>query len=72
MGKSTNNVVKNKISESKSIPILQYDLNGKLIKEWKSTKIAAMELKLSQGNINVCLRGKRKVTRNFIWKYKLK
>ena len=56
--------------EAKSIPIIQYDLDGNFIKEWKSQTQAAKKLKIHQANINKVLLGKRKKTAGFIWKYK--
>ena len=48
-------------------PILQFDLEGNLIREWPSTTDALKELK---GHICECLRGRRKTACNYIWKYK--
>jgi len=45
-------------------PILQYDSNGKFIREWSSIKKAAESLKLPYAPIIVCLKNK------FIWMYK--
>ncbi len=50
--------------------VLQYDLFGKLIKEWPST----MEIERTKGwyasNISSCCRGVHKSAYGFIWKYK--
>ena len=64
-------------------PILQLDLNGKLIKEWKTGKEAAKELNLSYTAINNCCRNNKSSTRqrdknklgkytsfSYIWQYK--
>lgn len=56
--------------ESKSIPIIQYDLDGNFIKEWKSQSQAAKTLKIYQGNIWKVLNNKRKIAGGFSWKYK--
>ena len=61
---------KDRIRKRRLIPILQYDLNGVLIKEWDGIIIAAKELNLDNTNIGYCLKGKRKSVGNFIWKYK--
>ena len=50
--------------------IVQYDLNGKKIKEWSSCYEAATTLKISRTNINRSLYGERKISNGFIWKYK--
>jgi group I intron endonuclease len=59
-----------KLSDIKSIPILQYDLNMNLIKEWKGAMDASIKLNGSFGNICACCRGERNKAMGFIWKYK--
>lgn len=54
------------------IPILQFDINGNLIKEWKGVIIAANELNIDNTAISACLRGKSKTSGGYIWKYKFK
>lgn len=64
-------------------PVLQLDLNGKLIKEWETGKAAAKELNLSYTAINNCCRNNKSSTRqrdkdklgkytsfSYIWQYK--
>jgi group I intron endonuclease len=53
------------------IPILQYDTNGKFIREWEGSVIASIELKLDKSIICSCLKGRTKTAGNFKWKYKL-
>lgn len=48
--------------------ILQYDLEGNFIKEWKSIKEATKNLKCS--NITNVLKGRYKQDNGFIWRYK--
>lgn len=50
--------------------ILQYDLEGNFIKEWKGINVAAKKLKINQANISACLIGRYNKTHNFIFKYK--
>jgi len=51
-------------------PILQLDLDGNIIREFKSCSEASKTLKCSPKNIkNVCL-GLKKTVKNFNWKYK--
>jgi group I intron endonuclease len=57
-------------AESIKKPILQFDLNNNLIKEWKSAKDVENELGLSRKNISVNLRNKTKHAYGYIWKYK--
>lgn len=55
---------------AKNKPILQYNKNGQLIKEWPSLKAAADELKLHVSGISAVLRGVNKTTGGYIFKYK--
>ena len=57
---------KNKRSKSLQKPILQYDLEGNFIKEWKSIK----EAKQIYKSIPEMLAGRQKTAGGFIWKYK--
>lgn len=52
-----------------SKPVLQYDLEGNFIKEWKSIMECGRN-GFSDGNISSCCQGKRKKHKGFIWKYK--
>ena len=56
-----------KVSNSKKIPILQFDLDGNFIREWSSATDVGKEL---QGNICNCLKGKLPSAYGFVWKYK--
>ena len=56
--------------QARRTPILQYDKNGKFIKEWGSGKEAGDELGISPKNISHVVRGQRKTAGGFIWKYK--
>ena len=48
-------------------PILQFSLNGELIREWECAYDVGEE---AQSNINKCLTGKTKSAYGFTWKYK--
>ena len=48
-------------------PILQYDLEGNLVREWPSATDVGKEVK---SNICMCLKGKQKTALGCIWKYK--
>lgn len=50
--------------------ILQYDLNGNFIKEWKSLKEARINLHLGNNGISQTLTGRQKSAYGYIWKYK--
>lgn len=53
-----------------SKPILQFDKENNFIQEWPSAQVAADTLGLYTSNICKVLKGKRKTTGNFIFKYK--
>lgn len=56
-------------SKTQSKPVLQFTLDGELIKEWSST----MECKrngYNQGHIIECCRKNRKTHKGFKWEYK--
>ena len=60
-----------KLKNIKSIPILQYDINGKFIREWNSGKQYAEENNLSNGTlITQCLKRKIPSAYNSLWRYK--
>lgn len=61
---------KKQINGKKSKPVLQFTLEGILIKEYPSTKQVERELGFAQGNIVKCCKGKLKTAYNYKWKYK--
>ena len=54
-------------SNSKKIPILQYDLYGNFIREWSSATDVGQEVR---SNICNCLKGKLKSAYGYKWFYK--
>jgi hypothetical protein len=50
--------------------ILQYELDGNFIKEWKGIKEAARTLNIKPPNLSATLNGRQKTCGGFIWKYK--
>ena len=83
-GKICSDLMKQKISQSnkgklrptsgpKRLPILQFDLSGIFIKEWKSAKEAAIYLNKPSSAITECCKNlyKRKSAYGYIWKLKL-
>lgn len=60
------------VSDKSSIPIVQIDKVGNIVKEYKSATRAAQELggKVSQAAIWRCLKGITKSSYGYIWKYK--
>ena len=55
-------------SKKKSKPVLQYDLEGNFIKEWKSTMECGRN-GYNQGNVVACCQGELKKYKGFIWRY---
>lgn len=51
-------------------PVLQYSLDGVLIKEWDCQSDASKELNLKQGSISNCCRGRQNQHGGFVWKMK--
>lgn len=54
----------------KAKTVLQYNLSGELIKEWRCAIDAANELNICSELIANCCRNKRENYKNYIWKYK--
>ena len=70
LGKKQSTEQIQKIAVAKYKPIFQYNLQGIFIQEWASGKKASISLKIDNGGINMVLKGKRKTTGGFIFKYK--
>ncbi|MEK6479599.1 NUMOD1 domain-containing DNA-binding protein [Catalinimonas sp. 4WD22] len=62
---------KNKIAPAKGRgkKILQYDLNGNLIKEWPNPYQVKKELKIHNTSVLRCCKGEQKTSYGFIWKF---
>lgn len=56
--------------ENKGKPILQYDLNGNFIREWKSLTDAGKNLNINIKLISKCLNKVSHKCKNFQWKFK--
>ena len=56
-------------SKKRSKPVLQYDLEGNFIKEWKSVTECGIN-GYKQGHVAACCRGERKTHKGFLWEYK--
>ena len=61
-----------KIAQSRSKPVLQFNLNGMLLKEWKSATEASKHLGIAQMSISSCCLRKPKYNTagGFLWKFK--
>jgi len=51
-------------------PILQYDLEGNLIKEWDCAVTASLKILCNHSNITACCKNKRKKCGEYMWKFK--
>lgn len=51
-------------------PIIQYDMNKKFIKEWKSAREITKQIGIDWRNISAVCTGKRTHTHNYIFKFK--
>ena len=51
-------------------PILQYDLRGNFIKQWKNAREIERVLGISNGNICSCCKGNRRSTGGYLWRYR--
>lgn len=49
--------------------IIQYSLDGQLIKQWECISQVTLNLNISRGGIENCARGKSKSSGGYIWKY---
>lgn len=67
--KQTLEEVEKRISKKRK-PILQYDLEGNFIREWRSAKDVEVEMGWNCDYISLCARGKILKFKNYIWKYK--
>lgn len=69
-GNKCSKILKGKFNTKKSKPILQYDLDGNLIKEWPSTAEVKRQLGFATSYIYYCLEGKYKQAYGYLWKRK--
>ena len=58
-----------RMSKTRSKPIIQLSLDGTFIREWDSTREAAKFIGCFRQNINNCLRGVTKTAYGYKWRY---
>lgn len=58
-----------KMAKSRSIPILQFNLDGEFIKKWESGAQVQKDLGFDNSSITKCCKGKYKSVYGFIWRY---
>jgi len=66
LGRVISQETRNKINK----PILQYNLEGNFIREWKSATEVKNILGLKNSEITAVCKGRQKTSYNFIWRYK--
>lgn len=54
----------------RSKPIIQKEINGKIIGEYESVMDAVRQVGVNKGNIFECLKGHRKTAGGYVWIYK--
>lgn len=52
----------------RAYPIIQLNLNGNKIREWKYAKLASKKLGINYNSIISCINGKQKTAGGFLWK----
>jgi len=62
---------KNRLRDERWNPkkTLQYDMQGKFIKEWESVCEVERQLKINKSSISCCCTGQRKTAGGYIWRY---
>lgn len=70
--KEMSNIAKNRIGSKhgKAKKVLQYDLDGNLIKEYDSVRTASRNLNIGNSGISMCCNNKFAYYHNYIWMYK--
>lgn len=60
-------LIYNNTTNGNSKKILQLDLDGNIVKEWKSASYASKELGYGVASISQCIRGRTKTSHGFKW-----
>lgn len=58
-----------RMAATNSKPVLQYDLDGNLVKRWPSAREIEQQMGIPSTNITACLKGRIKTTHGYIWRY---
>lgn len=58
-----------KVVKALSIPVLQFTKSGEFIRKWDSIIQVERELGISNSNISMCCKGKRKSAYSYKWQY---
>lgn len=57
------------VKNRRSIPVLQYDMNGNFISRFNGVREAMRETGCDVGDICACCKGKKKHVKKYVWKY---
>ena len=68
-GTGKKRMINNRIGKTKKRKVVQYDLNGNLIKEYESISEIRKLYSYSGGNICECCKNNRKSAYGYIWRY---
>lgn len=70
-GRNVSKDTRRRISKARGTgPVLQYDLNGKFICEWRSMSMASRMLQINVSGISKCCRGIYRQSGGYIWRRK--
>lgn len=67
--KNLKHIYGKQIAMKRKIKIVQYTLDGNLLKVWDSAKDAGISLSIPDTNICNCCKGNRRTAGGYIWKY---
>jgi hypothetical protein len=72
LGSKMTDEAKKSMADKISIPIMQYDMKGIFVKEWKSISEASKILNIDTSAVTKCCKGikNRKAVGGFVWRYK--
>lgn len=70
LGKHPSEESRKKMSKTRSKPVYQMDLQGKILQEFNSIKEASLQTKCDSSYIAKCCKGKANTCGGFKWKYK--
>lgn len=68
--KKDKEVWRKQLSTNPKKTVMQYDLEGKFIREWDSPSTIGQELGYNTGNISSCCRGVAVTANGYVWRYK--
>ena len=59
-----------RLRKERRLHVLQYDLDGKFVKEWNSLEDASIEYNIAKANISKSCNEPTSICRGFLWRYK--